>query len=203
MLAAAGPARLRPPRPGQRSRRSLDALLAAVPELRVRSDTFEPRVPHPTTRAVADTYDSGKKKQHIGTTQVAVAAVRGRVVDVSDSVPGPTHDLTLLAESRLLEHRPPDVGGMGDLAYVGMAKLHPRGRGATPRRTPRGTPRPAADVAYTQACARRRIGVEHSMGRMRHDQARTQMDRHHRRYHLTRARAVAGLANHQIDHRLP
>ena len=203
VLEAAGVATMRLPHVGQRSRRTLDALLADVPALVVLIDTFAQRVQRPRDRATADTYYSGKKKQHPLKSQVAVDETSGRVVDVPDSVRGPTSDFTLLAQSGVLTRLPPGVGGMGDLAYVGMAKLHPQGLGATPRRKPRGQPRPPEDVAFNRAVAQRRIGVEHTIGRMRHYQALTQMDRHHRRCHTARVRAVAGLANRQIDHRLP
>jgi hypothetical protein len=203
VLEQTGMAGMRPPQPGQRSRRTLDALLADVPDLVVLIDTFEQRVQRPKDRAVADTYYSGKKKQHTLKSQVAVDETSGRVVDVSASVPGPTNDLTLLKRSGLLARLPPDVGAAGDLAYVGISRLHPQGLGATPRRKPRSKPRPPEDVAYNQAFARRRVGVEHTIGRMRRYQAVTQTDRHHRTCHTARVRAVAGLANWQIDHRLP
>ena len=203
VVEVVGVAGMRPPQPGQRSRRPLDALLADVPELVVLIDTFEQRVQRPKDRAVADTYYSGKKKQHTLKSQVAVDETSGRVVEVSESVPGPTNDLTLLKRSGLLGRLPPDVGAAGDLAYVGIAPVHPQRLGATPRRKPRGKPRPDADVAYNQAFARRRVGVEHTIGRMRRYQAITQTDRHHRHCHTARVRAVAGLANWQIDHRLP
>ena len=203
LLEAAGQAGMRPPHPGQRSRRTLDALLADVPELVVLIDTFEQRVQRPRERAAADKLSSGKKKQHTLKTQVAVDETRGRVVEVSDSVPGPTNDLRLLADAGLLDRLPPDVGAAGDVAYVGIATLHPQGLGATPRRMRRGQPRPAADVADNQAFARRRVGVEHTIGRMRRYQAITQTDRHHRHCHTARTRAVAGLANLQIAPRLP
>ncbi len=96
---------------------------------------------------------------------------------------------------------PPGVGGLGDLAYVGRARLHPCGLAATPRRTPRGRDRPPADVADHRACARRRIGVEHSIGRMRQYQCLMQRDRQQRRMHTARVRAVAGLVTRQLDHR--
>ena len=103
-------------------------------------------------------------------------------------------DSTTLKESGLLERLPPEVGALGDLAYVGIAEVHPQGLGATPRRKPRGKPRPAEDVAYNRAFARRRIKVEHTIGRIRCYQAVTQRDRHHRR-HTGRVAAVAGLVN--------
>jgi len=92
---------------------------------------------------------------------------------------------------------PEGVGAIGDLAYVGIAQLHPWGLGAAPRRKPRGKERPPEDVCYNQAFARRRIVVEHTIGRMRRYQALTQRDRNHRCHHAARVRAVGGLVNRQ------
>ena len=85
-------------------------------------------------------------------------------MDVADSVPSPTTDITVLEQSQLLSRLPPGVGGMGDLAYVGIDKLHPKGLGAASRWKPRGKDRPPDDVAYNRAFSRRRIVVEHSSG---------------------------------------
>lgn len=101
---------------GRRSRRALPDLLAAIPELAVIVDTFEQRVQRPRDRAEADRYSSGKKKQHTLKTQVATRRDTGQVVDVPDSVCGPTHDLALLQASGLLDRLDPDVGALGDLA---------------------------------------------------------------------------------------
>lgn len=191
----------------QRSRRQLDDLLRETPELAVVIDTFEQQVQRPqgytaAGERVADGFYSGKKKQHTLKTQVAVDEATGKVVDVPDSVPGPTGDITVLKESGLLERLPPAVGGLGDKAYIGGDKLVPGVAVAAPRRKPRGQPRPPADVAYNTAFARRRIVVEHSIGRLRRYQALSQPDRHHRA-HGGRVRAVAGLVNRQIERRFP
>ena len=206
VLEAAGQATLRMPDPGRRHRRTLDVLLAHTPALAVVIDSFEQRVQRPTDRAARDRWYSGKKKAHTIKTQVAVDEDTGLIVDVPDSVPGPTADLVLLGRSGVLPRLPVGVGALGDLAYVGMAHLHPGGPAttatATPRRKPRGRDRPVEDIAYNRAFARRRIGVEHSIGRLRHYQCLTQRDRQHRRMHTARVRAVAGLVNRQIRHRL-
>ena len=108
----------------------------------------------------------------------------------------------MLERSRLLHRLPPWVGALGDLAYVGILELHPDGLAATPRRKPRGQPRSAADRRFNRAFARRRIVVEHTIGRMRRYQALSQVDRHRRRGHTSRVRAVAGLVNRMLDHRV-
>jgi hypothetical protein len=193
VLEAAGLDTFRLPDPGAGKRPDLDALLVDTPGLAVIVDSFEQRIQRPGDRAEADSYYSGKKKQHTLQVQVAIDERDGRIVDVPPSVRGPTNDLARLAGSGRLGRLPEGVGALGDLAYVGIAKLHPGG--ATPCRKPRGKPRPPEDVAYNTAFARRRVPVEHAIGRLRCYQALSQTDRHHRRCHTARVRAVAGLVN--------
>ena len=195
LLEASGQDTMRMPDPGRKRRRSLDALLNDTPELAVVIDTFEQPIQRPQERNVADTYFSGKKKRHTLKSQVAVNEETGQIVDVPESARGPAADIKLLEDSKLLERLPPGVGGIGDLAYVGIEKLHPQRLGAAPRRKPRGKERPAEDVCYNRAFAKRRIVVEHTIGRMRRYQSITQLDRNHRQYHTARVRAVAGLVN--------
>lgn len=203
LLEAAGKDAMRLPDPGRKHRAELDVLLASTPELAVIIDTFEQRVQRSKERSDADGHYSGKKKQHTLKSQVAVNELSGEIVDVADSVPGPTADITVVKESKLLERLPKGVGAIGDLAYVGIADLHPQGLGATPRRKPRGKDRPPEDSAFNRAFAKRRITVEHGIARLRRYQSLSQMDRHHRQNHTPRVRAVAGLANRQIRSRLP
>ncbi len=193
LLEATGQDTMRMPDPGRQRRKPLDALLADLPAVAVLIDTFEQRIQRPTERSEADRYYSGKKKQHTLKSQVAIDEETGEVVDVAASVPGPTADITLLEKSKLLDRLPDEVGGLGDLAYVGIDKR--QRRSAAPRRKPRGKERPAEDIAYNRAFARRRIPVEHTIGQLRQFQALSQMDRHHQHHHTARVRAVAGLVN--------
>jgi len=203
VLEQAGRDTMRMPDPGRKRRRQLDELLRDTPELAVVIDTFEQRVQRPRDKDKADELFSGKKRQHTLKSQVAVDEEKGTVVDVADSVPGPTADITLLKQSRLMERLPEGVGGMGDSAYQGIAQLHPQALGASSRKKPYGQPRPPEDVAYNTAFSRRRIIVENTIGRFRRYQCLTQTDRNHRQLHTSRVVAVAGLVNRQIAHRLP
>jgi hypothetical protein len=203
LLSASSKDTMRMPDPGRKRRKELDALLNETPELAVIIDTFEQRVQRSKDRKDADAHFSGKKKQHTLKPQVAVDEHDGTVCDVGESAVGPTADLTLLKQSGLLERLPDRVGAIGDLAYVGIAQAHPQGLGATPRRKPRGKERLEEDVSFNRAFSRRRIKVEHTIGRMRRYQSLSQTDRHHRRDHTARTRAVAGLVNRQIRSRLP
>ncbi len=125
--------------PGKKRRRSLDDLLRETPELAVVIDSFEQRVQRPRDRDEADGLYSGKKKQHTLKSQVAVDEESGQVVDIAESVPGRTADIRLLEESQLMTCLPEGVGGIGDSAYQGLARLHPHGLGASPRKKPWGS----------------------------------------------------------------
>ncbi len=203
VLEQAGRDTMRMPDPGRKRRKSLDRLLADTPELAVVIDSFEQRVQRPTDRTEADGSYSGKKKQHTLKSQVAVDEDSGDIVDVGPRVPGPTADMNLLQPSGLMQRLPKGVGGIGDLAYLGIDKLHPDGLGAAPRRKPRGKPRPPEDAVYNSAFSRRRIIVENTIRRVRCYQSLTALDRQHRSYHAARVWAVAGLVNRQIRSRLP
>jgi hypothetical protein len=203
LLEAAGRDTMRLPEPGRQQRPQLDDLLRDVPGLVIVIDTFEQRVQRPQDRTEADTYYSGKKKQHTLKSQIAVHQATGEIVDVADSVRGPTADLSLLKQSGLLARLPAGVGAMGDLAYVGLSALHPQGLGATPRRKPREQPRPAEDRAYNTAFARQRVVVEHTILRIRRYECTMQADRQHRHQHTARVIAISGLVNRQIRHRTP
>jgi len=197
VLERAGQDTMRMPDPGRGRRRRLPALLKDAPGLAVVIDSFEQRTQRPKRRQRA--YYSGKKKAHTLKSQVAVDEESGRFVDVSDSVPGRWADIKSLRRSRVLRRLPAGVGAMGDLGYVGIGELHPRG--VSPRRKPRGQPRPPEDVRYNRAFSRRRIVVEHAIGRLRRFRAVAHVNRHRRRGHAMRVRAIAGLVNRVLDHR--
>jgi DDE superfamily endonuclease/Helix-turn-helix of DDE superfamily endonuclease len=199
LLERLGHATMRFPDPGKHHRRSFDELLAELPELAVVIDSFEQKVQRPKQRKEADEWYSGKKKTHTIKSQVGVDVHTGKFCDVSESAPGPTADITLLKASGLLGRLPEGVGAEGDLAYVGIQELHPTGLGATPRRKPRGQDRPEEDIAYNTAFSRRRIIVEHGIGRLRVYDCLTACDRQHRQDHRARVVAVAGLVNLHLD----
>jgi hypothetical protein len=199
VLAAAGKDTMRMPDPGRHHRRDLPSLLKHTPGLAVLVDTFEQPTHRPKRRQRA--YYSGKKKRHTVKAQVGVDEDTGRVVHVPPSVPGPSSDLTLLKESGLLGRLPKGVGVIGDTAYLGIGAARPDIPSATPRRKPKGKPRPAADRRYNRAVSRRRVVVEHTIRRLRVFQSLTQVNRHGRKKHEVRVRAVAGLVNRMIDAR--
>lgn len=203
VLEQAGRDTMRMPDPGRKRRRSLNKLLSDTPELAVVIDSFEQRVQRPKEREERDGWYSYKKSNHTAKSQIAVDEESGRIVDVSHSVTGRTHDLTVLIQSELLTRLPDKIGCLGDLGYQGIRDLHPLA--ACPRKKPWGKhhPRPPEDIAYNRAFSQRRVVVENTINRIRRYQALSQTDREHRRRHQARVLAVAGLVNRQFQHRLP
>lgn len=186
--------------PDRRRGRSLPEILDDCPEVAVVIDTFAQQLRRPKDREKAKKHYSGKKKQITCKTLVCVDW-DGHVCDVSDSVPGPTADITLVKKTKVLETMPEDVGAWGDLAYQRMRDLHPQGLGAHPRRKPRGKPRPPGDKAYNTASARERIIVGQRIGHLRHFQALKLMYRHALDSHPPTVVAVAGVVNRRREWR--
>lgn len=202
LLEKAGRATMRLPDPGRKQRRGLTDLYEHIPELKAAViDTFEQRLQRPQDRTEADAYYSGKKRQHTLKSQVAVDLFNGCFVDVSQSVRGPTADLTLYRESHLGTRLPCEVARLFDLGYVGIETDDPEAVCILPRRKPRRQPRPPKDVIHNTMVASCRIQVEHSIARLRRYESLNQRDRHHRQNHTARVVSVAGLVNRQIQHR--
>ena len=184
-----------------RNGKSLPRILRETPQVAVVIDSFEQAVQRPRRRQKR--YYSGKKKRHTQKVQVAVDEETGKICHTTEAVPGPTADLKLLKRSKLLSRLARGVGAFGDAAYRGMERLLKRVRTAVPRRKPRGQERPPEDRRFNRAFSRRRIVVEHGIGKLRRYQAVTGVDRHHRRGAGARVRAIAGLVNLAIDLRRP
>lgn len=196
LLEAAGRDSMRLPDPGPHHRRDLPQLLKNTPGLMVLVDTFEQRVQRPGEPEGQKKWYSGKKKAHTIKSQISVEEATGRIVDVADSVPGPTADITVRKGSALPGRLPPGTGLLGDSAYQGLDKLH--AEGYSPRKKPKGQPRPEADRSYNREIARRRVTAEHSIGRLRRFEALSARDRQHRAGHTRRVCAVVGLVNRQL-----
>lgn len=194
-LEAAGRDGLRLPDPGPYRRRDRPQLLQNTPGVLLLVDTFAPRVPRPADPAEQRAWYSGKKQAHTIKSQVTVEEETGRIVDVAESVPGPTAAITTLKESGWSARVPPDAGLLGDAASQGLGPL--RAAGSSPRKKPKGQPRPEEDRADHREIARRRVKAEHTIGRLRRFEALTARDRQHRAGHTARVRAVAGLVHRQ------
>jgi hypothetical protein len=158
-------------------------------------DATERAIPRPTRGQRA--YYSGKKKRHTVKHQVVVVRRRKptgpgakprrvRVAAVSRAFPGKTHDKKVYDRTRIV--CPRGVPRAGDTAYVGTGLR-------TPRKKPRGGELTARQKAGNRRVSRRRIVVEHGIGKMKVWRIAAERYRNPRRRHTLIMKNVAGLHN--------
>jgi hypothetical protein len=111
---------------------------------------------------------------------------RVRIAAVSASFPGETHDERAYDAARVVA--PPGAKRTGDAAYVGT------GLGA-PTRKPRGGEPTARQKAGNRRVARRRIVVEHGIGKMKVWRVASERYRDPVSRHTLIMKNVAGLHN--------
>jgi hypothetical protein len=139
-------------------------------------------------------HDSGKKKRHTIKHQVVVVRKRKRgrgkrkvrVAAVGKAAPGETHDKKMYDRSRL--ELPDGVRGTGDSGYQGTDL-------EVPHKKPRGGALTRRQKAGNRRLSKRRIVVEHGIGKMKIWRIVADRFRNPRRKHTVVMKNVAGLHN--------
>jgi hypothetical protein len=154
-------------RPGddREKMRSPAEVMAAFPDVRFIIDAKEQRINKPAGEEKQKPYYSGKKKTHTLKTQFVVNP-RGQIELVSASVPGSTHDLTVLRSSDVLERLQDQEGVMLDKGYCGVDKDYPGIPLVLPFKKPRGGELSDAQRDYNRRVAKERIVVEHTLAQV-------------------------------------
>ena len=158
-------------------------------------DATERPIPRPT-RGQRRFY-SGKRKRHTVKHQVVVVRKqkppgrmgqkqRVRIAAVSGVFPGKTHDKKVYDRTRVVA--PPGVPRTGDTAYLGTGL-------GTPARRPRKGVLTDEQKAGNRQVSRRRIAVEHGIGKMKVWRIAAERYRNRRRGHTLMMKNVAGLHN--------
>lgn len=158
-------------------------------------DATERPIPRPTRGQKR--YYSGKKRRHTLKTQVVVVRRRKRpgrgrdrrrlrVAAVSPTFPGSVHDKRVFDRTRVVV--PDGATGYGDTAYLGTGLTTPR------RKPPKGqlTPR---QKAGNRRVGRKRIAVEHGIGKLKVWRIAAERWRNPRRRHTLVMKNIAGLHN--------
>jgi DDE superfamily endonuclease len=145
--------------------RSAAEVMAAFPDVRFLIDAKEQRINKPQGEEQQKPYYSGKKEAHTIKTQLVVNP-RGQIELVSASVPGATHDLTLLRGSGVLERLGEGEGAMMDKGYVGVDKEYPDIPVVMPFKKPRGGELSDFQKDYNRRVAKERIVVEHTIAQV-------------------------------------
>jgi DDE superfamily endonuclease len=186
------------PGKGRQKARSAAEVMAAFPQVRYLIDAKEQRVNKPQGEEKQRPYYSGKKKAHTVKTQVVVNP-RGQIEAVSGSVPGSTHDLTLLVGSGVLDRLGEGEGGMLDKGYLGVEKYRRGVPLVLPYKKPRGGELSEGQRGYNREVARHRIVVEHTMAQLNRFTVLRQVFRaKQRERHGGVTRVVAKLVNQRL-----
>lgn len=184
--------------PGVKKIGTVEELLAVCPEFaEVITDATEQQRQRPPKRTQRRWY-SGKRKRHTVKTQITVNKA-GRILLVSDSVPGRVHDYRLFQREGTAEHVPRAAPHYVDLGYDGAATDYPTCHVIVPvkrRRNHRVLTR--AERAFNRLQARRRITVEHVLCRLKKYQVLVQVYRHRIADYNRRFRNVAALVNFRL-----
>lgn len=183
-------------------RRKLDtagAVMDAFPQVRLVIDGKEQGCRRPGGWDDQKPFYSGKRKRHTAKTQVACRP-DGRIGAVSGSVPGSTHDLTLLRRTGLLDHLDPAAGegAMLDKGYAGAQADRPDVPLTIPAKAARGRPLTDEQKAANKVVSRYRVVVEHVMAQLNRFQVLRQVFRSLFDRHTQVVRVVAALVDRRI-----
>jgi hypothetical protein len=186
------------PGPDKKKARSPQEVMAAFPQVRVIIDAKEQRINKPQGEERQKPYYSGKKKAHTVKTQVVVNP-RGQIEAISESVPGSTHDLTLLVGSGVMGGLGEGEGAMTDKGYVGLDKHYPDVPLVIPYKKPRGGELSEQQRAHNREVSRHRIVVEHTMAQLNRFTVLRQVFRGKKRdRHSQVTRVVAKVVNRRL-----
>ena len=131
-------------------------------------------------------YYSGKKKKHTLKNQVVVNA-RGKILSVSKSHPGATHDKKLYTKTHVYTTKKSKP--IADLGYCGVTTLQ------LPFKKPKGKNLTEEQKQFNKKLSRRRIIIEHIIGKMKIFQILVQTFRNPLSKHSLIFKNVAGIHN--------
>jgi hypothetical protein len=182
------------PDPDRRKLQTAEAVMAAFPEVRVIIDAKEQAFHRPAGWEAQKPFYSGKKKRHTVKNQVACTP-GGRIVSVSTTAPGRTHDLTVLRYNGLLDRLPTGAGVMTDKGYIGVATDAGARPVVTPVRASKNHPLTDDQKASNRLTNRHRVVIEHVMAQLSRFQVLRQMFRSVFGRHTRAFRVVALLVD--------
>jgi DDE superfamily endonuclease len=173
------------------------AMIDAFPQVAVIIDAKEQPFRRPQGWEQQKPFYSGKKKRHTVKNQI-VCRPHGRIGAVSATVPGSTHDLTVLRGDGLLDRLGADEGAMGDKAYTGAQEDCPDIPVVVPTKATRGHPLTEEQTAANRVLSRCRVVIEHVMAQLNRFQVLKQVFRSVFGRHARVIRVVAALVDRRI-----
>jgi len=196
-----------PPTPLKRRIRNWEEFGQTYPQLtEVVIDGTEQVTQRPSGQKRQKAYYSNKRKRHRIKTQVVVTK-NGRVIWVSDSVPGGrVHDYSLLKRSQVMEGLPEQVTKRVDLGYQGIETDYPNHAVVIPHKKPPNQSLTKAQKRSNREKAKHRIVVEHTLAHRKQFQVLFQTYRNRRgksnQSYNRKIKIGAGLVNLRSESRI-
>jgi hypothetical protein len=134
-------------------------------------------------------YYSGKKKRHTLKNEIRITP-KGRIVHVSKSRAGSSHDFTLYKEGPPV---PKETRLYVDSGYQGLDKLHAQTE--LPYKKTKTTELDAEEKEYNRALSRYRVVVEHIIGDLKTFRILSDRFRNKRKRHNLKFNIIAGIVN--------
>jgi hypothetical protein len=173
------------------------AVFDAFPEVKIIIDGKEQPFQRPQGWDEQKPFYSGKKKRHTVKNQI-LCTPEGRIGGVSETVPGSTHDLTMMRGEGVLDRLAEGEGAMADKAYTGAQRDRPGVPLVVPTKATRGRPLSEDEVAANRKISGCRVVIEHVMAQLNRFQVLKQVFRSVFGRHTRVIRVVAALVDRRV-----
>ena len=181
-------------------RKSWDEFIREYPDLAaVAHDAAETRCYRPKDKEKQKKYYSGKKKTHTLKIQVSISLSTGRILDVSQTYPGSVHDSKIMDQEKSIEKFPEKTPQFVDLGYQAADKKNPKYYVIVPPKKKKGQELSSLAKELRKAHSKRRVKVEHAIGKMRRLKIFAGIFRGGKFSFSEVTRAVAALVNLKLD----
>ena len=134
-------------------------------------------------------YYSGKKKRHTIKTEIIMTS-RGRIVDLSKSVPGSEHDFKLRKKS---DYVPTSSRVLGDSGYQGLQTIHKKAK--IPIKKPKNKELSSLSKLYNKLLSKKRVYVEHKICELKRFNILGQKYRNNKKKYGIKMNIIAGFVN--------
>lgn len=149
--------------------RFLHQLIEVSPGLReFITDATERPVQRASNQSTQENFYSGKKKSHTVKNGIYVNPRTKKIIAVTDTYLGKTHDRKIMDEDPNMTLIPPGSKGMGDSGYQGVGVDNPRLKFVTPKRKPPGKELSTSQKDTNRQISSIRVKGEHPFAYLKH-----------------------------------
>jgi hypothetical protein len=179
---------------------TLEKLIEKYPDLKdISTDATEQECFRSSDNETQKEFYSGKSHQHAVKAQLTVSNITGRILDISDTYSGKTHDKAIIDNEKTVEKFPKFVSHRFDLGYQGLVKEYPDTYVILPQKKPIKKELSSFAKELNKINSRYRVKVEHALSRLKKFRILGQLFRNPIKSHNVVFRGVAALLNFKLD----